>query len=90
MAILPYKPGIKAAKAAGKRLAKKKAGTKKPGGFYGSALEKDQRGSLRKQKKILARGLAKGLKKGSREGTRPYRNKYPYLQGGSEHPSTRK
>ena len=50
MAILPYKPGIKAAKAAGKRLAKKKAGTKKPGGFYGSALEKNQRGSSQTKK----------------------------------------
>ena len=72
MAILPYKPGIKAAKAVGKRIAKKKSGTKKGSGYYGSTSEKNARGMFRKDKKQMDRAERKGY---TREHTRAYRIK---------------
>ncbi len=55
-----------------KRLAKKKAGTEKGTGYYGSPTEKNRRGANRKDKKQMDREERKGY---TREQTRAYRIK---------------
>ena len=55
-----------------KRLAKKKAGTEKGTGYFGSPKEKNRRGANRKDKKALAREDRRGY---TRETTRAYRIK---------------
>ena len=57
---------------ASKRLAKKKEGTKKGTGYYGSPAAKDQRGASRKFRKQFERAERKGY---TREHTRAYRIK---------------